>query len=159
MYNATGPEAPLTMGEIRWVTEEFLAAQGVAPWTELPPSEPDAIGFESVSIRKALAAGLSLRPLRDTVRDTLAWDRSRPADAPRRAGISAAREQELLSAWHAAAASQPRARGPLNGRHGSTAGLFGPTPYAPPEPRGRPTSSTAFFTPSSSFWFLRERLP
>ncbi len=120
-YNATGPEAPLTMGEVlavcrevgggqgptTWVTEEFLAAQGVAPWTEMPlyvpSSEPDAIGFESVSIRKALAAGLSLRPLRDTVRDTLAWEQSRPPDVPRRAGMSPAREQELLSAWHASA--------------------------------------------------------
>ncbi len=117
-YNAAGPPAPLTMAEVlatcrevgggigptTWVTEAFLAEQGVAPWTEMPlfipESEPDAIGLDSVSIRKALSAGLALRPLRDTVRDTLAWDRTRPIDAVRRAGISAERERELLAAWH-----------------------------------------------------------
>ena len=120
-YNAAGPEDRLTMAEAlatcreagqghgptTWVTDEFLAAHGVAAWTEMPlyipESEPDAIGFESVSIRKALTAGLSLRPLHDTVRDTLAWDRSRPADMPRRSGINPAREQELLVAWHSSA--------------------------------------------------------
>ncbi len=119
-YNAVGPAAPLTMGEtlaacqeigggtgpVTWVTEEFLAAQGVAPWTEMPlfipESDPDSIGMDSVSIAKALQAGLSSRPLRDTVRDTLTWQRTRPRDHTWRAGIAPERERELLGAWHAA---------------------------------------------------------
>ncbi len=117
-YNAAGPATPLTMGEVlaicrevgggvgplTWVTEGFLAEQGVAPWTEMPlfipESDPDSIGLDSVSIRRALEAGLSLRPLRDTVQGTLVWERTRPQDAPRRNGITAKREQELLAAWH-----------------------------------------------------------
>ena len=121
-YNAAGPKEPLTMAEVlatcrdvgrglgatTWVPEEFLAAHGVAPWTEMPlfipESEPDSIGLDSVSIQKALSSGLSFRPLHDTVRDTLAWDRSRPLDVPRRAGISTEREHDLLGAWHGSAA-------------------------------------------------------
>ncbi len=119
-YNAAGPEHPLTLGEvlavcqeigrgsgpITWVSEEFLAGQGVAPWSEMPlfvpESDPDAIGMESVSIAKALGAGLRFRPLRETVRDTLAWERTRPRQLAWRAGISPERERALLAAWHAA---------------------------------------------------------
>ena len=44
----------------------------------------------------------AFRPLADTVRDTLRWDRERPADFPLRPGpLSAARERELLAAWRA----------------------------------------------------------
>ena len=40
----------------------------------------------------ALAAGLTFRPLADTVRDTLAWDRAR--EIPRAEGVGLARERE-----------------------------------------------------------------
>jgi 2'-hydroxyisoflavone reductase len=45
---------------------------------------------------------LKYRPLEETVRDTMEWDASRPADAPRSPnfGISLEREAELLKAWH-----------------------------------------------------------
>ncbi|MDA8343844.1 MAG: hypothetical protein M0Z66_00025 [Thermaerobacter sp.] len=119
-YNAVGPKEPTTMGElltlcreagggsgaITWVTEEFLAAQSVTPWSEMPlfvpESDPDSIGMDSVSIEKALGAGLALRPLRETVADTLHWDVGRPRDLARRAGISPEREAQLLRAWHGA---------------------------------------------------------
>ena len=48
---------------------------------------------------KAYAAGLSPRPLADTVRDTLAWTRT--VGSPTSRGSSPEREQELLAAWHA----------------------------------------------------------
>jgi hypothetical protein len=41
--------------------------------------------------------GLTIRPLQQTVIDTLAWTRT--VTQPDSPGISAAREQELLSRW------------------------------------------------------------
>ena len=52
---------------------------------------------------RALAAGLTCRPLADTARDTLAWWRGLPDDrrsAPK-AGLTIAREAEVLAAWRA----------------------------------------------------------
>ena len=88
-FNAVGPDRVLTMGEMLetcreasgsdaeliWVDEEFLLAEGVQPWTELPvwlPStDPDAGGFSTFDASKAIAEGLTFRPLIETARDTL----------------------------------------------------------------------------------------
>ncbi|HZO86929.1 MAG TPA: NAD-dependent epimerase/dehydratase family protein [Chthonomonadaceae bacterium] len=113
VYNATGPDYPLTMGRLldeckavggsdarfTWASQEFLQQEGVQPWTELPlwvPEEPDMAGFNAVNCDKAIAAGLTFRPLSDTIRDTLAWDATRPADREWRAGLKPERERELL---------------------------------------------------------------
>ncbi|HYM67977.1 MAG TPA: NAD-dependent epimerase/dehydratase family protein [bacterium] len=86
-----------------WVSEAFLVENGVGPWLELPlwvPHGRDSfIGLDS---SKAVAAGLRPRPLAETVRDLLAWDRRRPEPVMRRAGVSADREAELLERWQAA---------------------------------------------------------
>jgi hypothetical protein len=48
---------------------------------------------------RALAAGLSLRPLEDTIADTWAWmQQAQPEPAPGW-GMSADREAELLAEW------------------------------------------------------------
>jgi 2'-hydroxyisoflavone reductase len=54
-------------------------------------------------IEKALAAGLTFRPLATTVRDALTWYHARPAAEQEklRAGITPEREREVLAAWHA----------------------------------------------------------
>ena len=73
----------------------------VEPFGELPLWLPRADEpFMRLNIHKALGAGLTFRPLADTVRDTLAWDATRPADAPRRNGFTPEREAEILAAWH-----------------------------------------------------------
>ncbi len=119
-YNATGPATPLTLGHLLeecrrvsgsnarvvWVDEAFLLQAGVAPWTDLPlwiavGQTPQMAGLLALRIDRALTAGLSFRPLATTIRDTLAWDATRPADGERRAGLPPAREEELLRAWHA----------------------------------------------------------
>jgi 2'-hydroxyisoflavone reductase len=119
IYNAVGPEPAVTMGELletsrttgasdaalTWVSEDFLARQHVTPWSELPAwvpeSDPETAGFFGFDNRKAVAAGLTFRPLAETVRATLEWDRTRPAEHAWKAGLSRAREAELLAAWHA----------------------------------------------------------
>jgi 2'-hydroxyisoflavone reductase len=61
------------------------------------PSADETFRYiEQVSVRKAVDAGLTFRPLADTVRDTLAWASTRPADREPRAGLSAEREAEVL---------------------------------------------------------------
>jgi 2'-hydroxyisoflavone reductase len=120
VYNATGPAAPLTMGELlqmckavsgsdaafTWVPADFLISQGVSPWADmpmwLPETDPSTAGFQAVSVDKAIAAGLAFRPLSDTVAATLDWLKERPADKPWRAGITTATETELLQAWQQA---------------------------------------------------------
>ena len=116
VYNATGPDYPLTMGQVLqecktvsgsdarfvWVDQQFLLDAGVAPWSELPlwiPDDPEGGGVFGVNCDRAIAAGLTFRPLTETVRDTLAWDATRPADVERRAGITREREAQLLQAW------------------------------------------------------------
>lgn len=95
--------APETPAELIWVEDEFLLSQGVAPWMEMPlwipESDPDSAGFFAFDVSRAQAAGLTYRPLENTVGATLSWALARPGDHPWRAGISAAREAELLQAW------------------------------------------------------------
>jgi 2'-hydroxyisoflavone reductase len=89
------------------VDEKFLLDAGVGPWMEVPlwTPESDEVNrhFMGISVEKAIAAGLKFRPLSETVRDTLEWDLTRPADAPRRAGLAREKEREVLDAWRARA--------------------------------------------------------
>lgn len=98
--NASGAAA-----QFSWVPADFLEAQGVAPWSDMPgwiPPEGDYAGIGRTSAAKAVAAGLTSRPLKTTAEDTLAWWRTkRSADAELGAGIDAKREQAVLAAWHA----------------------------------------------------------
>lgn len=111
VYNATGAEDGLTMGRLLeecrkasrsdatfvWAGEKFLLEQGVRPWGEAPLWLPeDYNGIFLVNNGRAVASGLTFRPLSDTIKDTLAWDAARPADAELRAGLKPERERELL---------------------------------------------------------------
>ncbi len=119
-YNATGPRSQLTMAQmlkgigegigahpqITWAPTKFLEAQKVAAWSDMPvwvPGEGDTYGFSRTSIARALAAGLTYRPLTRTSADTLAWFKTQPADrqAKLRAGLTPEREAEVLKALHA----------------------------------------------------------
>ena len=121
-FNATGPAQPLDMAgmlaaiaaitdaqpRLHWLPADFLREQGIGPWMQMPvwvPGEGGSAGFARRSIARALAAGLTFRPLRQTASETLAWFRQLPAErrANLRAGISSEREAELLAAWRARA--------------------------------------------------------
>jgi 2'-hydroxyisoflavone reductase len=121
VFNLTGPEEATTMGELLatgaralhraaqpvWVDEDFLLAQGVQPWTELPLWLPRAeSGLHRIDIERALATGLQCRSMAQTFADTAAWAGAAPPPAtegpPRPpVGLSPAREAALLAAWHA----------------------------------------------------------
>lgn len=121
-FNAVGPIKPLTMAEMLhgikavvandaefvWIPDAFLKEQKVSAWTTMPVWTPDSsgdVGSSRRNIAKALAAGLTFRPLAVTAKDTLDWNRTRsPAELQslaegKRFGISAQREAEVLAAW------------------------------------------------------------
>jgi 2'-hydroxyisoflavone reductase len=122
VFNATGPDYPLTWQEIletcrrvtgsdatfTWVSAAFLAEQDVAPWNEIPLWVPaEESGMLNVSVARAIAAGLTFRPLAATIADTLAWHAAWPPAAGTdekpalRSGISLEREAAVLAAWRA----------------------------------------------------------
>ena len=116
-YNATGPDYELTMGrlleeceavggagaEFVWVSEKFLEENGVQPFTELPLWVPrEDAAMLAVDYSRASEAGLTFRPLVETIEDVLAFDRARPAGREPAAGLWPEREQELLRTWRGA---------------------------------------------------------
>ena len=118
-FNAIGPEAPLSMGSLlqtcmdvtnagarlTWVDERFLLDLDVSPWVDLPLwLTAENNGLTSADNTRAVKAGLTFRPLEDTVRATLRWDSARAARGP--AGMPVEREREILAAWHDATKEQ-----------------------------------------------------
>jgi 2'-hydroxyisoflavone reductase len=112
VYNATGPRSPLALGEflrvaaeacgvsssVTFASEEFLLSCGVAPWSDLPLwLRRASANMSRVSVDKAVGAGLSFRPLANTISDTLSWARESPESVI--AGMSAERESDLLQRW------------------------------------------------------------
>jgi 2'-hydroxyisoflavone reductase len=91
-----------------WADADFLAGHGVAAWTELPLwAGTEGRGVNAVSNRRALAAGLSLRALELTVRDTAQW--AGVAPLPAGIGLAPERERLLLQAWAERACGQGEA--------------------------------------------------
>ena len=129
VYNCSGPDYLLTMGRLLdesvaasgsdarlvWVDDKFLVDHKAGAWQEiplwLPENDPRVAGLMRIDCGRAIAAGLSFRPLADTIRDTLEWDRSRDEPpAPYKlfgielppAGLSHERELALFQAWKGA---------------------------------------------------------
>ncbi|HUR77316.1 MAG TPA: NAD-dependent epimerase/dehydratase family protein [Acidimicrobiales bacterium] len=116
VFNGCGPLSPWRLEEVVdacvraagdnaatpvWVQEQFLLDHDVAPWAELPvwvPSQSEHAGMLSVSVRRAVDAGLSFRSVDEVVADTLEWDRQR-RDVALRGPLTAEKEAALLSAW------------------------------------------------------------
>ncbi len=114
VYDGVGPAMPISdllaqcaegvTSDVTWtwVDQEFLQEQEVEPWMGpgaiplwLPRPEYD--GLPAHDVQPSLDAGLTVRPLADTTRDTLAWLEATPDAAV--SGISLDRERELLDAW------------------------------------------------------------
>ncbi len=92
-----------------WVDAEFLDAHGVHGWSDLPmwvDAKGEDAGFGTRSNQRAVAAGLTQRPVEETAGDTLIWLDAQPVDQrPKLAstGVSKEKEAEILAAWRAKA--------------------------------------------------------
>lgn len=113
--NAVGEQLPLPdvldraaevagyTGERVAVSQEWLLGQGVEPWAgerSLPVwlPLPDYAGFMTRSDARARDWGLVRRSVTETLTDTLADERTRGLDRPRRAGLRRADEWALIHA-------------------------------------------------------------
>jgi nucleoside-diphosphate-sugar epimerase len=118
-YNVVSPPGHTTMGELldiaaavtggraelRWTDPDAILAAGVQPWTDLPiwlPPGPDHDFMHNGDVGKAVAAGLRLRPVGDTVADTWSWLQTLPGTPPQRAdrppvGLSPDLEARVLA--------------------------------------------------------------
>lgn len=120
IFNVAGPGAPTTMGEfleaaraainpqarLTWIEDiAFLEAHGITdsvPWVMLKGNDA---WHTSVDNARAIAAGLTFRPLATTIRDTLGWWPSVPSErqgAPK-FSIQPEMEAKALADWHARA--------------------------------------------------------
>ena len=111
-YNATGPKLPMSFEELlktcsqiskkdvsfTWVSEDFLIEHGVEDWSELPlwlSYKRKMPGFLQVDVRKAIQAGLTFRPLAQTISAIIDWEKQNPKDG----GLNRMKEQNLLKLW------------------------------------------------------------
>jgi 2'-hydroxyisoflavone reductase len=111
VFNATGPVEPLAFepfldacrrvtgsdARIEWVDEAFLLEKEVGPWMELPLWIPEA--DLRMDCTRAFEAGLTTRPVEETIADTLEWAATRPDDWTWRAGMDPEKERTVLGAW------------------------------------------------------------
>lgn len=116
-FNAVSRSGHCTMGELLdaavevtgsdaelvWAAEEVIAEAGISPWTELPiwmPCDGEYGSLHDGDVSAALNAGLTCRPIRETVADTWAWLQAEGDPAPRpgrpRHGLDPAKEKQVL---------------------------------------------------------------
>ena len=112
IYNITGPNYPLSFRKLvetcqdisqsnatfTYASEQFLQENDAQNAFPLWAWEEDA-GVHTVNSQKAIAAGLTFRPLAETVRDTLGYLDTLPVDHEWKVGLQPAQEADLLAKW------------------------------------------------------------
>jgi len=101
-YNVISPQGHATMGslldacvrvaggvaELRWTSADVVLGAGIEPWTQLPVWIPaGSEGYDalhSADVSRAVATGLSCRPVEETVADTWGWLQGIGGSAPQR---------------------------------------------------------------------------
>jgi 2'-hydroxyisoflavone reductase len=101
---AAAVEATGSTARLVWTPPETITAAGIAPWTELPvwlPPHSEGAGLHAGDVSAAYAAGLTCRPVAETVADTWAWLQAEgdPEPVPGRPvhGLDPGREREVLA--------------------------------------------------------------
>jgi len=82
--------------ELIWVDAQFLIEREVGQWAELPLwiADPDWKDFMNMDVSGALAAGLTFRPLEETIRDAIEL-----AETVEGVGPTPEREADLLAEY------------------------------------------------------------
>ncbi|GHI08234.1 reductase [Streptomyces cellostaticus] len=101
-YNLMSPQGHATMGELldacaavtgadaelRWTEPDVVLGAGIAPWTQLPVWVPPGTdmhdAMHGADVSRAVATGLTCRPVTETVSETWTWLRSIGGIAPQR---------------------------------------------------------------------------
>ena len=117
-FNAVTPPNAITMGslmetsrkvtgadtKLTWIDEAFIVEKAadvnLAPWS---PMHGEEAGGSLTGMQASAEQGLKARALEETVRDTLAWHETRPADrkATLKSGFSPEQEAQILADWRA----------------------------------------------------------
>jgi 2'-hydroxyisoflavone reductase len=109
VFNATSPAGALDFAsmleacgaqDVVWADEAFLLERDVKPWSDLPvwipAGDPDMRYFLGADVSRAVASGLTFRPLEEAAREAPEWTGE--------SGLSPRREAELLAEWRKVAA-------------------------------------------------------
>lgn len=114
VYNVTGPAKPMNFKQflkecqdvthsnatLTWVDEDFLIEHHIQDWIEIPlwlSYKRNMPGFLNVSIEKALKAGLTFRPISETIKAVL--DEDNHKIDKNQNGLNAEKEHMLLNRW------------------------------------------------------------
>ncbi|TDO55141.1 nucleoside-diphosphate-sugar epimerase [Kribbella sp. VKM Ac-2571] len=96
-----GHTGPVVLAPREWLeeqkVEQYMGPDSLAMWL----TEAGYEGWSSRSGAAAVAAGLTHRSRREFVEDTLAWERELGLNRERKAGLSPAKEKELIEALKA----------------------------------------------------------
>jgi 2'-hydroxyisoflavone reductase len=98
--------APTLDTTVTWIPTDFLMSQQVSPGADLPIWIPPemAAGFHRWNVSKAVKAGLTFRPLSETIAGIYAWIDGLSEEEKKRirpAGMNREREAKVLAAWKA----------------------------------------------------------
>ncbi len=113
-YDVTSPPETITIGDVIaastanarepasvvWADGAWLETHALEGWIDIPlwlAPKLGVPGLMNARVDRALADGLTLRPLAETIAATRAWLETLPNDRERHAGITRDRERHLLS--------------------------------------------------------------
>jgi nucleoside-diphosphate-sugar epimerase len=92
-----GHTGPVVLAPREWLeeqkVEQYMGPDSLAMWL----TEPGYEGWSNRSGQAAVRAGLQHRSREELIRDTLQWERELGLDRERKAGLSPARERELIA--------------------------------------------------------------
>ncbi len=113
-YNITGPDYRLAFGQLAQICKEVTGSDATFTYAsvdflkenDLESAFPlwassEYVGIHTANCQKAIDAGLTFRPLADTVRDTLDYLHALPDDHEWKVGLTSEQERDLLQKWHA----------------------------------------------------------